>query len=59
MFTYDCLIKFGHLGAGHATERNVRIRASNIIEAMRRARRMPGSKKGRTSPSVLRIQIVP
>ena len=62
MFTYECTVKFGHMGAGNSFERNIRVRAHSIIEAMRRAKRMPGVKKGRNSlggASVTRISMVP
>lgn len=62
MYTYDCLVKYGHLGAGHSLERMVRVRANSIVEAMRRAKRLPGVKKGRSAmggASVTRISMVP
>ena len=58
MFTYECLVKFGHMGAGQSFERNVRVKAHNIVEAMRRAKRMPGVKKGQSGPAVMRVAMV-
>jgi hypothetical protein len=58
MFTYECLIKFGHMGSGQSFERNVRIKATSIVEAMRLAKRMPGAKKGRSGPSIMRVAVV-
>jgi len=49
MSTYECTVKFGHLGAGHSWERSVRVRARDVLDAMRRAKRLPGAKKGRLS----------
>ena len=59
MYTFDCIVKFGHMGAGQSLERSVRIRASSVLEAMRLAKRLPGVKKGRSAPSVMRIALVP
>jgi hypothetical protein len=58
MYTFDCIVKFGHMGAGQSLERNVRVKASSVVEAMRLAKRMPGTKKGRSGPSVLRVAMV-
>jgi hypothetical protein len=58
MFTYECVIKFGHMGSGQSLERNVRIKANSIVQAMRLAKRVPGAKKGRSGPSVMRVSVV-
>jgi hypothetical protein len=42
-------------------ERSVRLRAHNIVDAMRRAKRLPGVKKGRSSfggASVMRVSLI-
>ena len=59
MYTYECLVKFGHMGAGQSLERSVRVKANSLLEAMRRAKRLPGAKKGRSGPSVMRVSLVP
>jgi hypothetical protein len=59
MYTYECLIKFGHMGAGQSLERSVRIKANSPMEAMRRAKRLPGAKKGRSGPAVMRVSLIP
>jgi hypothetical protein len=59
MYTFNCIVKFGHMGAGQSLERSVRIRASSVLEAMRLAKRLPGTKKGRSGASVMRIAMVP
>jgi hypothetical protein len=59
MSTFDCLVRFGHMGAGRALERHVRVLALNAVDAMRRAKSLPGVKKGRerfSGASVLRVQ---
>lgn len=58
MFTYECLVKFGHMGAGHSFERNVRIKANSVIDAMRQAKRLSGAKKGRSQPAIMRISML-
>ncbi len=61
MSTFDCLIRFGHVGAGRACERYVRLRAYDAVDALRRAKSLPGVKKGReraSGASVLRVQPV-
>jgi hypothetical protein len=61
MSTFDCLVRFGHMGAGRAWERHVRIQAFDAVDAMRRAKSLPGVKKGRerfSGASVLRVQPV-
>ncbi len=55
---FRCIVKFGHAGSGKSVERPIYIRAHDIMEAMDRAKRYRGVKKGnmlRTGASVLRI----
>jgi hypothetical protein len=55
---YRCTVKFGHAGSGHYTERHILVRASNVLEAMEKAKHHPGVKKGvncRTAASVLQV----
>ena len=61
MSTFECLIRYGHMGAGRAFERMVRVQAYDVLDAMRRAKSLPGVKKGReqlSGASVLRVQPV-
>ena len=61
MYTFDCLVKLGHSGAGRFLERHVRVRADNAVEAMRRAKNLPGVKKGwmrSNASSVLSVAMV-
>ena len=61
MYTFDCLVKLGHYGAGRFLERHVRVRADNALEAMRRAKNLPGVKKGAlraSGASVLSVAMV-
>jgi hypothetical protein len=61
MYTYECILKYGHMGAGNDVERSVRVRADSILEAMRRAQKLPGVKKGRSSQGgsqVLRVALL-
>jgi hypothetical protein len=61
MSTYDCLVRFGHMGAGRCWERHVRVQAFDVLDAMRRAKNLPGAKKGRerfSGASVLKVQAV-
>jgi hypothetical protein len=46
MFLFECIVRMGHLGAGRSWERPVRVRADSALEAMRRAKNLPGVKKG-------------
>jgi len=55
---YRCLVKFGHAGSGKYVEKPVYVRARDIMEALKRAKRCRGVKKGnlyRTGASVLQI----
>lgn len=61
MYTFECLVKLGHFGAGRSLERMVRVRADNALQAMRRAKFLPGVKKGALSvsgASVLSVAMV-
>lgn len=46
MYYFDCIVRMGHQGAGRSIERHVRVRADNAVEALRRAKFLPGVKKG-------------
>jgi len=46
MYFFDCIVRMGHQGAGRSIERHVRVRADNALEALRRAKGLPGVKKG-------------
>jgi hypothetical protein len=55
---YRCIVKCGHAGSGKYTERSVYVRASNIMDAMAKAKNFRGVKKGnlfKTGASVLTI----
>ncbi len=59
--TYECILKKGHSGAGSYNEQKVYIRASNIIHAMKIAKKRGGVKKGRSNAggqSVLSVKEV-
>jgi DNA topoisomerase VI subunit B len=61
MLLFDCVVKMGHQGAGRSLERHVRVRADNALEAMRRAKVLPGVKKGylqANGASVLSVSLV-
>ena len=61
MHVFECTMKFGHMGSGKAWERAVRVRADNILQAMRRAKNLPGVKKGGQrlfGGSVLKVVLV-
>lgn len=58
MHIYRCLVKFGHAGSGKYVERQIYVKAHNIMEALDRAKRRRGVKKGnmfRNGASVLKI----
>ena len=44
---FKCIVATGHRGAGRSGERVVFLRAADCLEAMRKAQRLPGVKKGR------------
>ena len=59
LMLYRCLVKYGHAGSGHYTERSILVRASTALEAMDKAKRRKGVKKGRlmrTGGSVLSVE---
>lgn len=61
MFLFDCIVCMGHQGAGRSIERHVRVRADNALEALRRAKILPGVKKGfqrDNGASVLSVALV-
>jgi hypothetical protein len=51
VYYFDCIVRMGHQGAGRSIERHVRVRADNALEALRRAKSLPGVKKGYLSES--------
>ena len=46
MNTYECLVKMGHFGAGSFGEQSVLVKADSILDAFRKAKALPGVKKG-------------
>lgn len=59
MIIYRCLVKNGHCGSGKYLERSVLVRAKSTVDAMRKAKRLGGVKKGRflrTGGSVLSVE---
>jgi hypothetical protein len=61
MNTYRCIVKFGHVGSGKASERAIYVRAPSVPEAMSIAKRHRGVKKGRhfrSGSSVLAVMRV-
>jgi hypothetical protein len=46
VYFFDCIVRMGHQGSGRSFERHVRVRADNAVEALRRAKVLPGVKKG-------------
>ena len=61
MYTFECLVRMGHYGAGRSFDRLVRVRADNALDAMRRAKGLPGVKKGHAranGSSVLSVSMV-
>lgn len=61
MFWFDCIVRMGHQGSGRSLERRIRVRADNALEALRRAKVMPGVKKGGlfgSGSSVLSVALV-
>jgi len=59
MFTFRCLVKNGHCGSGKYTERTVFVEARSTFDAMQKAKRLSGVKKGRllrTGGSVLSVE---
>ena len=61
MYTFECLVRMGHAGAGRSWDRLVRVRADSAMEALRRAKGLPGVKKGQarqSGSSVLSVAMV-
>jgi DNA topoisomerase VI subunit B len=61
MFFFDCIVRMGHQGAGRSIDRHVRVRADNAVDALRRAKILPGVKKGfqqANGASVLSVALV-
>ena len=61
MHIYECIVKTGHMGAGSSLEKSIRVKARDMVDAMRRAKRMPGVKKGFlkfSGASVMKISLV-
>ena len=61
MHVFECILKMGHAGSGKNTEKAVRVRARDIVQAMRRAKSLPGVKKGglwASGGSVMRVQML-
>lgn len=55
---FRCTVKFGHVGSGRFVERYLWVRARNASEALNKAKRFPGVKKGqhyRSGRSVLEV----
>ena len=61
MVLFRCVVKNGHAGSGRHTERSVYVRAKSAVDAMMKAKRMGGVKKGRlmrSGGSVLSVERV-
>ena len=59
MLLYRCLVKNGHCGSGRYRERSVFVRANSTVEALEKAKRLSGVKKGqhlRSGRSVLSVE---
>lgn len=56
---YRCVVKNGHAGTGRYTERSILVRARSVLEAMDKAKRRGGVKKGhlfQSGGSILSIE---
>ena len=56
---FRCIVMNGHAGSGNHTERAIWVRARSTFEALRKAKRVRGVKKGhllRSGASVLRVE---
>lgn len=56
---YRCLVKQGHCGSGRYIERAILVNAKTTLEALDKAKRVGGVKKGRllrTGASVLSVE---
>jgi hypothetical protein len=61
MYLFECIVRMGHQGAGRSLDRLVRVRADNAVDALRRAKFLPGVKKGQAQSggaSVLSVALV-
>lgn len=61
MYTFECLVRMGHAGAGRSWDRLVRVRADSAMQALQRAKVLPGVKKGQarySGSSVLSVAMV-
>ena len=61
MHIFECIVKLGHMGSGKYAERAIMVRADNILQAMKRAKSLPGVEKGHqqfSGSSVMRVQMV-
>lgn len=59
MKLYRCIVKFGHAGSGKYVERSIFVWAKDPADAMRKAKRYGGVKKGammRSGASVLAVE---
>ncbi|MBI1785355.1 hypothetical protein HYR69_09450 [Candidatus Sumerlaeota bacterium] len=59
MLLYRCLVKNGHAGSGRYFERSVLVRAKSTVDALNKAKRLRGVKKGhlmRNGGSVLQVE---
>lgn len=48
---FECTVKTGHIGAGKHFDKKIIIRASNILEAMSKAKTKASVKKGKSNLS--------
>ncbi len=58
---YRCIVKNGHVGSGNHVERSIWVRASSALDALVKAKKVRGVKKGRmqrTAGSVLSVEKV-
>lgn len=58
---YRCVVKNGHAGSGQYTERSILVRAKSTVEALTKAKRFRGVKKGKlmkSGASVLSVERV-
>ncbi|MCX8092997.1 MAG: hypothetical protein N3E50_02370 [Candidatus Goldbacteria bacterium] len=57
--TFECTVKAGHIGAGKYFDKKIIIHASNILDAMNKAKTKAGVKKGKSNffgQSILEIK---
>jgi hypothetical protein len=58
MDRWQCLVKFGHQGAGKYVEKFIVVKAKDIFQAQRKARYFPGVKS-HLSDCVLSVEYFP